>query len=227
MASSTSNIQDGSDTKCKESCGLKYGISQNFHQNVIEQQKTKASKALIQPQIFDDPNAQEKFKHMMHDVVLKTFNDEFGKKIFKKAFEGMESNYPEILHGSEEYMFYCPTAFNFDSRIAANETSAPKALEQMQVSLESKQNSNTSSSIIQQSVINRNKVSKTLKYIKKKILPSCFQEQLQEVSLSQDDLKQKSSLTQNEEAQLKIIKSHLRKLRPQLAEQEFIIFKCT
>ena len=111
MASSTPNIEDGSDTNCKESCGLKYGISQNFHQNVIEQQKTKASKAHIQPQIFDDPNEQEKFKHMMHDVVLKTFNDEFGKKIFKKAFEGMESNYPEILHGSEEYMFYCPTSF--------------------------------------------------------------------------------------------------------------------
>ena len=52
----------------------------------------------------------------------------------------MESNYPVILNGIEEYMFYCPTAFNLDSRIGANETSVPEVLENLRASLEAKQN---------------------------------------------------------------------------------------
>ena len=81
----------------------------------------------------------------------------------------MASNYPEILQGTEKHMFYCPTAFNFDSRVQATETSVPDVLEKLQHSLVSKKN-----------------------------------------------------LTKIEQANLKAIRNHLTKLRPQLAEQEFV-----
>ena len=112
-------IDDGSDRECKKSCSLEYGISEVFTRNVIEHQKSKPSKLRNQPQIFDDPKDQENNNHMMGDELLTTFNDESDKEIFRKALEGMEKNYPEIFNGTEKNMFYCPTAYNFDSRIKA------------------------------------------------------------------------------------------------------------
>ena len=168
MASPSHPNEDGSEENCVISCNLKYGISETFNQYVTREQNLKAFKTNVPPQIFNDPIDQSKYSHMMKDVMFKTFDDESEKKIFRKALEGMVSNYPEILNGTEKHMFYCPTAFHFDSRIGANETSAPDALDEMRVSLEAKQ-----------------------------------------------------SLTQSEKANLKIIQNHIRKLRPQLAEQEF------
>ena len=106
---------------------------------------------------------------MMGDDLLTTFDEESDKAILRKALEGMEKNYPEIFNGTQTNMFYCPTAFNFDSRIGTNETSVPDVLEEMQHSLE-----------------------------------------------------EKEQLTQMEEANLKVIRNHLLRLRPQLAEQQFV-----
>ena len=66
-------------------------------------------------------------------------------------------------------MFYCPTAFNFSSRIGPDESCVPDALDGMKVSLESKKN-----------------------------------------------------LTTRDAKNLKKIRDHLQKLRPELAEQEFV-----
>ena len=131
MASRSNPIVIGSDRNCVKSCNLKYGISDVFNQNVAQQQKVKLSKAYIKFQMFDDPTKQAKFDHMMGDVLLKTFDDNSEKNILQKAYRGMESNYPQILNGTEKYMFYCPTAFNTDSRIKSTETSVPPVLEEM------------------------------------------------------------------------------------------------
>ena len=138
MASLSQPLEDGSDEKCVDSCNLKYGISEAFNKTVIEQQKVKESKAHIIPKFFNDPREVAKFNHLMKDSLFKTFVDVSEKQIFQKALEGMEKNYPEILNGTEEHMFYCPTAFNFDSRIGSNETSVPDVLDEMKVSLENK-----------------------------------------------------------------------------------------
>ena len=139
MASPIDPTEDGTDKNCLEYCKLEFGISEVFNKNVIEQQKLKAVKSRIKPKIFDDPNDDSKFELITNDVIFKTFDDESEKKIFRKSLEGMESNYPEILNGTEEYMFYCPTAFNLDSRIGANETSVPEVLEKLRASLEAKE----------------------------------------------------------------------------------------
>ena len=169
MASHSNPTVIGLDKHCAKSCNLKFGISDKFNENVFQQQKIKQSKAHIKPQMFDDQDEQTKFDHMMDDVLLKRFDDQSEKDILQKAYRGMEKNYPQILNGTEKYMFYCPTAFNTDSRIRSTETSVPAVLEEMQVSLESKQ-----------------------------------------------------ILTSIEQANLKIIRDHLSRLRPQLAEQEFV-----
>ena len=140
MASCCGQAKDGSDKMCVESCGLKYGISEVFNQNVVEQQKVKQSKAHIKPQIFDDQNEQTKFDHLMNDLLFKTFDNDSEKKILQKALQGFESNYSEILNGTEKNMMFFPNAFNFDSRIGPTETSVPGALEKMQVALEGKPN---------------------------------------------------------------------------------------
>ena len=105
----------------------------------------------------------------MKDSLFETFYDVSEKQIFRKALEEMGKNYPVILNGTEKNMFYCPTAFNFDSRMRNNETSVPDVLDEMKLSLEMKQN-----------------------------------------------------LTSKEEKNLKLIRNHLQKIRPQLAEQEFV-----
>ena len=169
MASPAPPLIDGSDKNCEISCNLHYGISKIFNQNVIKQQSIKASKGHIKPQIFDDPNEHSNYIHMMDDPMLKIFDAPSEKKIFRTALEGMNSNYPEILQGTEKHMFYCPTAFNTDSRMQTNETSVPDVLDKMKASLEAKQ-----------------------------------------------------KLTQKEKTNLKVIQNHLKKLRPQLAEQEFV-----
>ena len=138
MASSSHPYEDSSDPKCPESCGLTYGLSDKFEHNIIEQQKIKASKAHIKSQIFHHPKEKEKYKHMMDDVILKAFDEESEKKIFRKSLDGMESNYPEILNGTEKHMFYCPLAFNFDSRIGEKETSVPEFIDDLKSSLEAK-----------------------------------------------------------------------------------------
>ena len=136
MASLPHPIEDGSDQNCVESCNLKYGISETFDKTVLEQQNIKVSKLHIIPKFFTDARDVAKFNHLMKDPLFKTFDDVSEKQIFRKALEGMEKNYPEILNGTEKHMFYCPTAFNFDSRIGSNETSVPDALNEMKVSLE-------------------------------------------------------------------------------------------
>ena len=127
----------------------------------------KTVKANIKANIFDDPKEEANYNHMIDDVIFKTFDDVSENKIFKKALEGMKSNYSEIFHGAEKHMFFCPTSFNFDSRIAENETSVPGILEVIQSQLN-------------------------------------------------------SASTEDEKVNLKVILNHLRKLRPQLAEQEFV-----
>ena len=155
-----------SDGNCKKTCGLQYGISEIFHQIVVEQQNIKASKAHIRPKTFDDPEDKRLYGHMLDDI---RFDSEEEQKIFRKSLSGMNSNYPEILNGKEKSMFYSPASFNFDSRIKDNESCVPDALDEMQVSFQTKHN-----------------------------------------------------LTSKEAANLKKIQDHLRKLRPQLAEQEFV-----
>ena len=81
----------------------------------------------------------------------------------------MKANYQEILEGQEKNMFYCPTSFNFSSRIGENESCVPDALGKMKSSLE----------------VN-------------------------------------SHLTTKERQNLEKIRDHLQKLRPELAEQEFV-----
>ena len=106
---------------------------------------------------------------MLDDVMIKTFDSEDEQKIFRKSLEGMNLNYPEILKGQEKNMFYCPTAFNFSTRIGIDESSVPDTLDEMKISLESKQH-----------------------------------------------------LSKQDNENLKKIRSHLEKLRPELAEQEFV-----
>ena len=139
MASTSSPIQAGSDAKCLDSCNLKFGISESFNENLQLRQKVSASKVSVQPEIFTDPKKQAKYNHMMGDDLLKTFDDESEKTIFRKALEGMELNYPDILLGTEKHMFYYPPAFSFDSKISKNETSAPEVLKNLQPSVEANQ----------------------------------------------------------------------------------------
>ena len=169
MASPLPEYKDVSDKNCKNDCRLQYGVSEVFENILQQQQNVKTSKPHIQPQTFSDPKDQALYSHMLNDVMLKTFDGPEEQAIFKAALEGMNKNYPEILYGEERNMFYCPTAFNFDSRIGTLETSVPDVLDKMQASLEAKK-----------------------------------------------------QLTKKEESNLKTIQSHLRKLRPQLAEQEFV-----
>ena len=130
-----------SDKNCSKSCGLQYGISEVFNQNVIEQQTVRYSKFPSKmPQTFDDPNEQRYYRHMLEDVMLKSFNSDEEQKIFRKSLEGMKANYPEILEGQETNMFFCPTSFNFSSRIGHNESCVPDALEEMKSLLEVNQN---------------------------------------------------------------------------------------
>ena len=128
-----------SDKNCLSSCRLLYGLSEVFEQIVQEQQNVKASKSHINPQTFTDPNDQKTYQHMLDDVMIKTFDSPEEQVVFRAALEGMKGNYSEILKGTEQNMFYAPTAFNFDSRIG--ETSCvPDALDQLQSSLESNVN---------------------------------------------------------------------------------------
>ena len=129
----------------------------------------KLSNAQITHDLFDDPDEQAKYDHMMGDNILKNFDDASEKKIFRKALEGMGSNYSEILEGTEKHMFFSPTSFNLNSQIGPNETSVPDVLDDMKTTLEAKAN-----------------------------------------------------LSGNEKANLKTIRNHLTKLRPQMAEQEFV-----
>ena len=76
-------IDDGSDKECRESCNLKYGISEIFNINVIEQQHGKPSKSPSQPRLFEDPNKHADYKHMMGDDLLTTFDDESDKAILQ------------------------------------------------------------------------------------------------------------------------------------------------
>ena len=73
-----------------KSCRLQYGLSTEFDRIVLEQQNVKASKAHIQPNIFDDPDDQELYSVMTDDVMVKTFDSEDEKIVFKKSLEGMK-----------------------------------------------------------------------------------------------------------------------------------------
>ena len=129
-----------SDMKCEKSCGLQYGVSETFNQIVLEQQKIKRSKANIKPNTFDDPKDEIYYRHMLQDIMIKIFDSDDEQKIFRKSLIGMNDNYPEILKGLETNMFYCPSSFNFSSRIKNDESCVPDALDYMKASLEGKQN---------------------------------------------------------------------------------------
>ena len=139
MAFAIPQIESMSDKNCEKSCGLQYGISEAFEEILCEQQKVKASKSHINPQIFTDPNDQKTYQHMLDDIMIKTFDSPEEQTVFRTALEGMKRNYSEILKGEEQNMFYAPTAFNFDSRIRES-SCVPSVLDQLQSSLESKVN---------------------------------------------------------------------------------------
>ena len=254
MASSSSHKHILSDSNCEKSCRLQYGISESFNHILLEQQKIKASKSHIQSKIFDDPNDKNFYRHMLDDVMFKTFDDPTEQKIFRIALEGMNRNYPEILKGEERNMFYCPSSFNFDSRIGKEETCVPAVLEDMQAELEAKQQSQPNKS--NKSISNRfesskvtptgeistdaqssaasaetKKVFKETNNVAEKVLnPSKHSqgEPNQNIHTSvhsrQDSSQSRTStqLSSNEAISLKRIQDHLKKLRPQLAEQEFV-----
>ena len=104
----------------------------------------------------------------MNDIMFKIFNSPEEQTLLRTALEGMNKNYSEILNGMQKDMFYCPTAFNVDSRIGPTSAN-PDELDELQASLESKEN-----------------------------------------------------LSATEKGNLKKIQTYLHKLRPQLAEQEFV-----
>lgn len=166
---SLEKTEDESDKNCVTSCGLKYGLSEVFNQNVLAQQKIKIFKSKLKVKTFDDPKDQSYYCHMLKDVMVKTFTTEDEQKIFRKALEGMRANYPEIFDGLEKNMFYCPSSFHLSARIGEDESCIPDALDEMKASLESEQH-----------------------------------------------------LSSKDERNLKQIRSHLQKLRPELAEQEFV-----
>lgn len=168
MATFSNPIDTASDGKCETACKLELGSSERFKSNLVEQQIIKASKAHITPQIFSDPKKQAFYCKLLNDVMMKTFDSPDEQKIFQAALEGMKRNYPDILSGKEKNMFFCPAAFNFDSRIGTFETSVPEELETTQAVLEAKQ-----------------------------------------------------TLSAKEKKDLKVIQEHLKKIRPQIAEQEF------
>ena len=120
-----------SDAYCEKGCGLRYGISEEFNTIVLEQQKFKASKIEIQPKTFLEADDEKIFRHMTEDVMMKIFDAEDEQRIFRKSLEGMRKNYPEILEGKQKNMFYCPTAFNFSSRIGDDETCVPDQLDEI------------------------------------------------------------------------------------------------
>ena len=128
--------KDASDKNCEKGCRLQYGISEVFENILQQQQNVKTSKSHIQPQTFSDPKDQALYSHMLNDVMLKTFDGPEEQTVFKAALEGMNKNYPEILKGEEQNMFYAPSAFNFDSRIGES-SCVPEVMDQMQASIES------------------------------------------------------------------------------------------
>ena len=120
---------NNSDKNCLSTCKLQYGISEEFDRILLEQQKIKSSfTTKSQPQTFSDPKDQQVYKHMLNDVIFKIFNSPEEQTILRASLEGMNKNYPEILKGEEQNMFYAPTAFNFDSRIG-EESSVPDTLD--------------------------------------------------------------------------------------------------
>ena len=128
-----------SDKNCENLCHMELGSGENFERNLVQQQAVKLAKSHLSPQIFSDPKQQALYGKMLDDVVYKTLDGPEEQRVFRAALSGMLQNYPEILSGSEQHMFYCPTAFNFDSRIGKLETSAPSVLEEMQAKLEALQ----------------------------------------------------------------------------------------
>ena len=79
-----------SDKNCLKTCRLQYGVSEVFEQILQEQQKVKASKSHINPQIFTDPNDQKLYQHILDDVMIKTFNSPEEQTLFRTALEGMQ-----------------------------------------------------------------------------------------------------------------------------------------
>ena len=132
-----------SDSNCENNCRLNLGVSEVFNQIVLEKQKSKALKSHTEPQIFDDLKDDQLYKNMLKDVMYKIFDDPNDLKVFRTALEGMNMNYPEILSGEEKNLFYCPSAFNFDSRIKKDESCIPDVLDEVQSQLEGKQHTST------------------------------------------------------------------------------------
>ena len=140
MASSNQVVDTTSDQNCKSPCNLEMGSSSLFQQIVAQQQNTKAAKGDPYLYTFSYSNEEAFYQEMLDDDMLKTFDGPEEQEIFRKALEGMNRNYPEILNKGKKDMFYCPTAFNFDSRIKPMETSVPEELEKTKATLESKTN---------------------------------------------------------------------------------------
>ena len=84
---------DLSDKNCEKTCGLQYGISQVFGQNVLEKQKIRASKAHVKPNTFTDRKDKKYHRHMLDDVMLKHLIVLTSKNI-PKIFRGDECKLP-------------------------------------------------------------------------------------------------------------------------------------
>ena len=63
-----------SDKNCEKGCSLALGLSEEFKQIVLQQQEVKTSKSNIHIQTFDDEGDQKYFNHMLHDIMIKTFD---------------------------------------------------------------------------------------------------------------------------------------------------------
>ena len=203
----------GSDKNCTKGCRLKYGLSDLFNQKVLNMQKVREEKAGIKSNLFENHEDQKLFDKILDDVMIKTFDGPCEQKIFRSALLGMKDNYPEILNGDKKNMFYSPNAFNYDSRIKKYETSVADVLEEKQIVLEKKKLSDKGDSIDTTNGCRKSKAALAKKWIKKRMWPR---------SKARDKRKLPPTLSPREEVDLKTIQNHLKKLRPQLAEQEFV-----
>ena len=86
-----SSPSQGSDRNCRKSCGLQYGVSEIFDQNLVEQQNIKASKAHTKPKTFDDTENERLYSHMLDDVMIKTFDSEEEQKILSLNLDDLQS----------------------------------------------------------------------------------------------------------------------------------------
>ena len=105
MAVSNNVVDTASDQNCKSPCNLEMGSSSLFQQIVAQQQNTNAAKGGQYLYTFSDSKEEAFYHKMLDDDMLKTFDGPEEQEIFRKALEGMNRNYPEILNKGKKDMF--------------------------------------------------------------------------------------------------------------------------